>query len=202
MTLPDVAAVLDVLAQQRVVEARVGKLDGHGEVDAASGLDLLREQVASVLGAAGLAEKLHDAVGDRDDGLDGEQLAERGGRCRDAPATAEELERVEKAHHMDVLAGLLERARDVDGTEALAHKAQRVVHEDALAHRDALAVHDVDAVLEGRGRGHGARVGAGKLAGKRNDHDLLARLARRGDGLLEGIGIHLAGHGQVVTLDE
>lgn len=117
-------------------------------------------------------------------------------------AAAEELERVEKAHHMDVLAGLLERARNVGGAEALAHEAQRVVHEDALAHRDALAVHDVDAALEGRGRGHGARVGAGELA--ESVMTTTSSPASRAEEMarLEGIGIHLAGHGQVVTLDE
>ena len=159
----------------------------------------LGHQVANLLvghlGTSCLANILHHAVLDGDDGLDVQHGAHHGGGCADAAAFAQVLQGVDAAIQADAALHLVQALGDGGGIHAVGGQTDAVEQQQALADGGGHGVHHIHLALKILGGDAGGLVGAGEPGGQGDDHGGVAVAGGLLHGLCPGGGGHLAGGG-------
>ena len=176
--------ILGRSAGDEPVHVGAGRVQDRDTIHRADGQQL-DELLAGLAVGANAFGRLHAAILDLDDRLDGEQRADRGLGAADPAAALEVLERVEAEVDLQIGTATFEGGRDLARRRTAVRHLDTDLGEHALAHRRRRRVDDVDlAVLE-----HGpADLGGLDRAGQRpRDVDGDDRVRAAIEGALVGL---------------
>jgi len=189
----------DFLAQvaHAAFGAGVKKEDAHPLAAVAPLLEGLEHLLEGAFFAPRAASSVHDAVPDREDGFDVEQVAQEGLSAADAPVLAQVLQRGHAEADDVVAADALELPHHVAQAHPLGQQLMGAQHHHADPRRGGEGVEDEHAPVELFGRDRSRLHGARELRGDVDREHLVGELERPRVGGLEVLRRGLAGGGHV-----